>query len=462
MEVLLFTNFNKRKNSTKKPNDSDGIAKQVVLKGECSVTHPTFFLADTSNYSYVKAWGNYYFIDSIRYDINGAQYIDCSIDVLATWKTQINATSAFVTYSTSNYNVNVKDSRVAQRVTLSSDAVSSDAPFVTTVDGGSYILSVFDQVTGMSHYAITKSQMDDLTTWLFNQGQTFWSDLQIQFGDAMGSIVGIRYVPIGREDLYDAELGAWNINLGTFPTDTSGYRITGYYYDTVTLQIPWIYNDFRRGNDFTRFYLVLPFLGTVEVNPENLIGATSIVINITCNVVTGSMIYVIRARSQIIATYTCEFGRQMATATDQIDSSGILKSGMVIAGSTFAGAAHGIMSPLSANGYGVSIGAISGAIAGVASAVMASNRHDVQTLGGFGGGFGEKAITRYYLITKAIDSQTEPAELLTLYGRPLNKVVSIGTLTGYVETMGFNIDISTISEIRETINKAMDSGVYLE
>ncbi len=456
IEIIAFDNFSKRKNSTKQPIDSDGTVLNVALKGECSLVNPSFFISGTTGWNYIKAFGLYYFVDRVAYDINGAQYINCSIDVLASWKPSILNTSAFVSFSTSNYNENIIDKRVTQRVTLTADATSQDAPFVSGVNTGSFIISVFDQVTGTSHYAINEEQLDDMVEWLFNHGQDFWSDLQIQFGDAMGSIIGIRYVPIDRESLYDSELGAWNINLGTFPTDTSGYLISGFYQDSTTLAIPWIYNDFRRCAKFTRFYLVLPFIGTVEINPENLIGATTLSIVVNCNVVTGSIIYVIRARGQIIATYTGEFGRQVATATDQIDSSAILNGAISLGSSaaTLALGAGGVAS--------IGAGIVTSILSATASGVEAFNRHDVQTIGGFGGGYGELAIGRYYLCTKALDTQTIPTELTELYGRPLNKVMRIGELSGYCETIGFAIDIPAVSEIRDLINSAMDKGVYIE
>lgn len=464
MDILVFNTFEKRKNSTKVPDDTTGTTKQVVLKGECSIVNPSFFLGTTELISYIKAWGNYYFVDRIAYDINGAQYINCSIDVLASWKSQILQTKAYISYCSSEYNENVIDNRIATRITVSEEMSSEDAPYTTTPEGGSYIISCFDSIMGVSHYAITTSQMDTLVTWLFNQGQSLWSDLQLQFGDAMGSVIGIRYVPIDRESLYDSDPGyqAVNISLGTCHTDTSGYRIKGYYQDTATLSVPWIYSDFRRTAPYTRFYLVLPFVGTVEINAENIMGAATISIIANCNVVTGSMIYTIRAKGKIIGVYTCEFGRQVATATDQIDATGAVKGGVALLTSAVAGAATGITSPLSAGGYGVSIAAATGAIAGLATATIALNRHDVQTYGGFSGGYGELAITRYYLVTKVLDTQTLPTELTELYGRPLHKVKTIGDLSGYVETLGFDIDISAVSEIKDLINSAMDRGVYIE
>ena len=112
MEVLFFTEFSKRKNSTKQPDDTKGIVKSVALKGQTDKTNPTFMLHGTEDYVYCKAWGMYYFVHRIGYDIDGAQIVYCNIDVLATWKAAILNTSAFVLLSTSNYSPLLTDTRV--------------------------------------------------------------------------------------------------------------------------------------------------------------------------------------------------------------------------------------------------------------------------------------------------------------------------------------------------------------
>lgn len=111
MEITLY-NFTKRRNSTKRP--SKGILVNVNLKEGCSHYNPSFILTtNPTNYSYLS-WGTwYYYISDIVNTRNGVWTISCEIDVLATWKDDIKSTSAYVLYSSSNYNTDLIDSRLS-------------------------------------------------------------------------------------------------------------------------------------------------------------------------------------------------------------------------------------------------------------------------------------------------------------------------------------------------------------
>ena len=69
----------------------------VNLKEGTSIEKPTFLLrGDLFSCNYVQAFNHYYFVDDIKSVRNGLTEIDCSMDVLATFKTEIGSYNALI------------------------------------------------------------------------------------------------------------------------------------------------------------------------------------------------------------------------------------------------------------------------------------------------------------------------------------------------------------------------------
>ena len=95
MQISLGT-FAKRRNSTKQPTSFTDV-RTVNLKEGTSEDRPTFILAgDLFGYNYV-IWGTkYYFIVDIVSLHNGLTEVSCILDVLATYKAEILASTQYV------------------------------------------------------------------------------------------------------------------------------------------------------------------------------------------------------------------------------------------------------------------------------------------------------------------------------------------------------------------------------
>ena len=453
MEVIFFTGFSKRKNSTKRPNDADGIVRTVTLKGQCDLMNPMFFLKDVRPYTYCKAWGNYYYIHRVGHDIDGAEYVYCNIDVLASWKNQILNTNSFVEFSSSNYSENLPDSRISQLVTRYRDRVVEPSMFVKDFTGGCYALSTANVAHGACTYIVNQENMESLINDLIHESPTEVENWQELFGDAMGSVIGLRYIPIPYDhfpeaDQEDIVLGAWNSG---YPAILHDGRIG----ENKSFRIPWRYSDFRRNSDFTRFSIALPFIGIVDILPESLMGYDYLTLQMVGNCVTGNISYSLivgePTADKIIATYNGSFGRQVPVAQGQVDLNGILNAG-IAAGGAWVGAM-----------LGFSQAAAVGVLAGSAiKAITSANMSDFTIIGGYSGSYGEILIQNYEMVTVVTDSRTEPSSLTLLYGRPCMQLCRIGDLTGYVQTRGFSIEVDALDSVRDMINSAMDGGVYLE
>ena len=100
---LYLYKFAKKENSTATPTGQP-YGVNALLKEDTDILHPVFELTDynfSADYNYIKCsiYGadRYYFVRKIVYETQKLIYMYCDIDVLATWKTDIVATTQFLT-----------------------------------------------------------------------------------------------------------------------------------------------------------------------------------------------------------------------------------------------------------------------------------------------------------------------------------------------------------------------------
>ena len=116
MNIYLF-NFPKRPNSTKRPADLSAgtlyactlIEDTSILTPRIEIKAPVNDIVYDKNYAYIPDLGRYYFITDIVYTI-GLWEITLDVDVLATYKDTIGASTQYVLRSASEYNGEVIDS----------------------------------------------------------------------------------------------------------------------------------------------------------------------------------------------------------------------------------------------------------------------------------------------------------------------------------------------------------------
>ena len=110
---ILFYNLSKRENSTLRPSGA-GDSRSVLLKEGTSIYNPTFVMADdVTEYNYCQ-WGvRYYYIRDIVIAHNQRFEVECSLDVMATYKEGIGNVSAFSLYASSGFNDGIPDDRLS-------------------------------------------------------------------------------------------------------------------------------------------------------------------------------------------------------------------------------------------------------------------------------------------------------------------------------------------------------------
>lgn len=452
MQITVWSKFLKRRNSMKRPTDA-GTVINCTLKENCSVMNPIFELGSASYglVEYVKWENNYYFVTDITMGINNYVIVHCTLDVLATWKDQILTNTAFVAYSSSNYDVNIVDHRIAQSVEITKNRAIATSPFSSD---NCIIVTTVSQIDGVASYALTTDSFYAIMEQILGD-QGIVQDLQEMFGGVNQGMVSAIQVPLKRNVFPDA-LGT-DVLIGTYNTQDFGYRTRGYYTNRTSITIPWGYNDFRRCSEYTQIELVLPFIGTVAIEPDSIMGEDTINIHMVCSAVTGNVGYSVSSGNKVLGTYNGTFGRQIPLASSQTDIQGAMR-GLT---QQVSGAAKGVFGGATGN----AVAGLSGAVemcTGVANTWIALSTHNFTTIGGMGGNYGESLIPSYELIVSSRSTVTDPDSITATNGRPCFKELALNTLTGYVETIGFSFETNAISQVRDKINQMMDEGVFIE
>lgn len=481
MEITLYSEFSKRRNSTKNPDSPGSISvsviKSVTLKGNCSLIRPSFFIADVTGYAYLKAWNWYYHIVNVSYDIQGAQYIDCEIDVLGTWRNIILNTSAFVKYSTSNFNKYIKDDRIVPTASLVTTVENNfDSMILDEIHPPWYMLTCYDGNAryGISSYLLTLNELGVIIEDLINNGQSFFESITSIFTSAKDAIISVKVIPFDGNSIQLTE--NQTVYLGGYRTPIDTGRLVDSYKvssgsDFLELHLP---DDFRITEPYSYGKLYMPLIGVVDFSLDELQDTTKLYFQYVANISTGKISYMFwkgdplpdTNNSKIIATYDGNFGFEIPVSYQSLNNPmSIVMSQMQAAGGLAPvfmaanAASAGTLTPILAAGAGA--GALS-ALSSEVSGLSTTFRPTVNVIGTFAGNFNWFLCRRVKLEIYTKEVATPTDELADLYGRPCLRVLTIGTLSGYVETKGFSIDISAPITIKNMINQAMDNGVYLE
>lgn len=164
--TIYAGNVSKRKNSTLQPSLSTSF--DVLLKTPTSLHTPTFTISTSSfDYNYLKWDDRYYFVTDVVARNNGLFEVSAVVDVLATFKSDILASTQFVSYSSYKTSDWLADMRIpVQQNTLTKTSTALTG-ILSTI--GTYVLTVVGE-NGCAMYA-TQNQHDldqllaDIATW---------------------------------------------------------------------------------------------------------------------------------------------------------------------------------------------------------------------------------------------------------------------------------------------------------
>ena len=490
MEVTLYKSFSKRINSTANPQHHSGPAvggyvKNLTIKAnfgyenqnqstKCDLIRPSFFLADVEDYVYLKAWDWYYFIVDVSYDINGAQYIECELDVLGTWRDEIMATRSYITYSTKIFNKYIRDARTVPTNNVTLEVFDDNLPEIADDSEMGYLLTVMESFDtepssgSITTYYMTLTELDTFVGSLIDATKSLISSLVEDMQDALSCVKTLRVSPLKLSALNTRERRT--IRLGKYNTGVEATPLDRQYISENDGISYTLHDDYTDSEPFATARVYLPMVGCVNIPMWTLMHNTSLGYRYYINVETGRITYTLfrgqsspgNAHSTIIGTYSgsCAFEIPLGLTAMHNPLGGsiaALGAGALLAGSALAtGGATTVLAGIMAGASVTGVGLIETAI-----------QQDNHIIGNFEGNYGWGMCKRIKLEIERNNPNVSADNLKELYGRECREVHLISDLydedaANYCRTDGFSIDISALKEIKELINSAMDNGVYLE
>ena len=274
--VRFYDDFEKRVNSTKVPTNTVGTFKDfnVNLKDPTNLFAPIITInADdfkdgnnniinpmNYNYAYIQDFKRYYFVRSWTW-LNGIWSADLEIDFLASHKTAIGNTTAYVLRSASSYDADLIDTKytVKSDCHVAYDSLSSvwhTNINSTSITDGFYVLGIVNNDSGsvgaVSYYAVAgnvlrsfMSQLYASPSWLNITDTSISNDLQKMLINPIQYIISCMFFPLSLQitgqswtTVSTIPVGWWDITL---PSPAVFYKLTNIklqYDSSVEFTIP--------------------------------------------------------------------------------------------------------------------------------------------------------------------------------------------------------------------------------
>ena len=492
MPTASFYKFSKRKNSTKQPTGT-GTQYSVDLKSGTSFISPTLLLniSGKPDYNYLSFEGRYYFITdivSVRQDL---WEISAGVDVLATYKTEILASTQFVAYSSQSGSTWLADTRIPLLKNATVSQAASTMNFLFTA-GGFYVLAAVGE-GGCEVYCTDRSNINamiqDLSTWTNDLRTAITAALphttpadekqatenlytvMMETGivgnaylDAPNCIRSCIWVPFFISSFADG--GGTTIKLGAYDTGATAYKCkTSPVTNSASVSIPWQHSDWRRAT-CEEVYLYLPLVGLVNVPSDEIINESSISVEWSATATDGCIAYRVTAGNQVIGTYGANASVNFPIGISQQASAG------EIVQTAFAGVQKTVSNGISAVGSGLS-GNVGGAFgSGVMAGFdaidtayktidIAMTRHN-SCIGGIGGGAGVGLSLDLKCFTVSHNTVITPSTMQTTMGLPTMKPIALSTLTGYCECANAHVEAGATGPELNAIDAMINSGFFIE
>ena len=468
MATAYLYSFNKRRNSTALPTLSSGRAVTLVLKDGTSLTDPTFILSSATRptENYIQFEGRFYHVLEVTSIRQGIWGFNCHVDVLATYKANIQASSAYVAYDTAA-NTEITDKRLSVKTTVTRQENAGNA-FDFIGRGTTVIINVVGE-TACATYALTiasaRQLLNGVTNWsksLFDDSMTLDEQFKYFFrqlvssGSAADCIKSAYLLPIP----FGSVTGAvQDIYLGQFNTEIQGKLISDRaYQDSATVAIPWQASDWRRNYPYHEIYLYIPMIGVVSYPASALMGLTNLYVQAAFDISAGDCIFTVSGSplsagvaNGVIGQYNSNIAANFAIGASNITPMQMLTTIAVGAGAAVAAAASGGIAGIAAAGSGGILGELN-AIAPLPSSIGSAGGGALLALFGYA----PRCMTIFH------DTVVSPDSVSAFMGTPAMAVKSLSGLSGYVETRLFSVSGTMLENERIEINRFMDGGVYIE
>ena len=486
MIVYMFA-FSKKENSTKQPTLTDGTKFQnVQLKEETSVLSPALIFNPGSTgmptpfnpsyftYCYIPSFSRYYFVSDWQY-LNATWICYLSIDVLASFKTAIGNTSAYVTRSSSHYDGDIIDTFYPTKSVVS---YNNDFFSMALSATGFYVLGIISSSAyatdgAVTYYMLTEGEMGSLKSYLLSEGfltanglgnlADIPKDLVKSYFNPFEYIVSCRFFPI---DYATATTGATSvtaIEVGWWSRPVTGKRMpSGLYSDiqsnTVTAGThpqASTRGTFLNHAPYTERIMVHPMLGTIVLDANKIDAGDSITIATRVDYTTGDALTYVGNATKGLTLFTQSYRLAIDVQLAQI-SQDVFQMGRAVV-NTITGAVAGAATGAATGGTaGAIVGGIGGAASGIMDFIQAT-----QPVLSTSGSNGNRSVYHVAVYLQAFYKLLVDEDR-TDKGRPLCKVKTLNTLSGLIVCSNAHAEMVAFDEEKTRIENYLNGGFFYE
>lgn len=406
----------------------------------------------TYNYLYVQSWGRYYWIDSWNFE-GGLWCAYCSVDPLASFKTAIGNGTAYVLRAASEWDGSIIDGMYPMHSASTTELQTGTNPWSLDPKDGTFVVGIAG--SGATQFIMFNAKSLDLFfQWIFSDTYAVDAlgalalatnpELKVQLNPIqyITSIVWLPFKAVGT--------AVNTVKVGLVDVDIAGFDIgSGRGIGTTKFEMHRHPDSAARGSwvnaGAASYSLFYPPFGLVPLDPVQCANTTAITCDTVVDYRTGHATMTVTSDNGILSRVSAMVG--LSYPVSNVVSPGWGVSSIL---ATLGGAV--------ANSYTGNIpGALTGGLSAIESAAAAKIPH-VSTIGG----------------TSATDSLVgKPAVLyewmrpveddIAHRGRPLCKVKTINSLSGYILCADVHPTIPNATKIEvDAIIAYMQGGFYYE
>lgn len=483
---IKFWTFSKKNNSTKIPA-GNWTEFSCELKDDCNMLAPVIRLRGAAvslslNYCYIPGFGRYYFINDWKW-VGGLWEAYCSIDALASWKTELGQESMYILRrdSTTDFDPLITDTMYPATNDYTTQETVITGSWAVSISSGVYIVGIIsaddnnNPVGAVSYYAMTSAQFGALKDMLFSDqnlykmgltdalGQMIVNDMSKEIFKTMYNpyqyIVSCTWFPFGITSFVHGNLET-TLKIGWWEYQLSNYPVFAQQIDLHNIEdmiIPAHPQAAARGDylNYSPYTSITVYgrFGTVALDMSKVKAGWLLNFSYYVDAISG------QCRAEITAWDDSLQSPNVVTLANrtfllgvpiQLSQVGIDYMGAALATvDTAAGVMRGIR-------YADAGLALSSAAHGVYNTIQ--SKMPVVETSGANGSF----LTPYKLTRVCCHFYKIVDEDLAHKGRPLCAIRQLNTLSGYLLCADGEFDIPCTEEERGIIAGFLTSGMFWE
>lgn len=466
--TVNFWSFSKKANSTAQPSGTPSRAVTCSLKSDSGILSPVLeiglgmsFDPHSLNYAQIPAYSRYYYVTDWQWS-QGLWLCSLEVDPLASYKSNIGSASKYILRAASDYDPDIVDNFYPAQEHVNVSWSNYSFPWYNNFSNGRFILGVINgsgmSLTGTTeYYILTAAELKDFMTYLFPQSLIDWQSLNgmeesiyKSIYDPLQFIVSCKYFPFtlgGIETDVQISFGQF---VSTKYAEPLGKPDTWpVFQHDYSLPTGWLSRDARdRSEPFCDIFFWLNPFGIIRLSTSDFTLTDTVRVRITPDMISGEatiQIFALISTSEVlVAQQTAMIGFDVnltAINKDAASAAASIISGAAMAGAELAGG----MPPISA------LTAAGDAYISLTRPSISHSSRGTPSIGMLDGS--SRLYSRRHTFADSHVSE---------FGRPLYKVRTISSLSGYVKCGDGDISLPAFPEESNAVSEFLKGGFYYE